>query len=96
VDRDVEPVGALWRAVAPPASGYPGSPLHRVSLSARDAVESIYAHDEAAVAGAERALEGAGRRELKGPARDVVETQRREIDRMRRWRSGWYGARPGW
>jgi hypothetical protein len=52
-------------------------------------LEAMIPHHEGAVAMAEAALESAGHDELKAMARDIIESQRREIRQMQGWLASW-------
>ncbi len=55
-------------------------------------IDAMIPHHEAAIMDARQALQKAGRQEIKDLARNIVETQQREIDQMRSWRAQWYGS----
>lgn len=58
----------------------------------RTFIDAIIPHHESAVESARDALERAEHPELRELARDVIETQTREIEQMRAWRAEWYGS----
>ncbi len=55
-------------------------------------IDAMIPHHESAIAMSRHALKQAKRPEIRQLAREIVSSQQKEIDQMKRWRTAWYGS----
>jgi uncharacterized protein (DUF305 family) len=55
-------------------------------------IDAMIPHHESAIAMSRQSLKQAKRAEIKQLAREIIASQQKEIDQMKRWRTAWYGS----
>lgn len=80
----------------------PGMDMGKMGMEAQDLsrakpfdrafIDAMIPHHESAIAMARHALEQSKRPEIKQLAREIISSQQKEIDQMKRWRTAWYGT----